>query len=148
MYNTQFHVVYAEDDPVDAMAIKRTWRKQNIDNPLHIVRDGEECLDFLFNPAHTNHTTRVTIPGVIILDINMPKLDGFSVLQRIRDAEDERFRHIPVVMFTSSELEADRLKCYRLGANAFIVKPSNFQQFSEAIKLIMLFWGLVHHTQL
>lgn len=136
-----FLVLMAEDDEHDILATKRAWKKHHISNPLHIVHDGEECLDFLYRRGKYENRALTPHPGILLLDINMPKMDGLSVLQYIRN--DGYMRHLPVVVLTTSKNEEDRLKSYNLGANAYIVKPVGFENFSNAVRTIHLFWELV-----
>ncbi len=136
-----FAVLLAEDNEHDIIATKRAWKKHHIANPLYIVKDGEECLDFLHQRGKYGEAGTTPRPGILLLDINMPKMDGLSVLKHIR--EDGKLRHLPVVILTSSKDEEDRFKSYHLGVNAYIVKPVGFENFSEAVRTINLFWELV-----
>ena len=136
-----FIVLIAEDNEHDLVATKRAWKKYNIANPLHIVRDGEECLDYLHQRGKYSEPGSAPRPGILLLDIKMPKMDGLAVLEHIR--EDEKLRRLPVVILTTSKAEEDRLRSYDLGANAYIMKPVGFQNFAEAVRTINLFWELV-----
>ncbi|NVM22299.1 MAG: response regulator [Desulfobacterales bacterium] len=131
----------AEDDEHDIVATKRAWKKHGIANPLYIVNNGEECLDFLRRQGKYNEPGAAPRPGILLLDIKMPKMDGLAVLRHIR--EDEKLRRLPVIILTTSRAEEDRFKSYDLGANAYIVKPVGFGNFSEAVRTINLFWELV-----
>jgi CheY-like chemotaxis protein len=136
-----FVVLMAEDNEHDVVATKRAWKKHNIANPLHIVSDGEECLDFLYQRGKYGEPGSAPQPGILLLDINMPKMDGLAVLKNIR--EDEKLHRLPVVILTTSKAEEDRISSYDLGANAYIVKPVGFENFAWAVKTISLFWQLV-----
>jgi CheY-like chemotaxis protein len=136
-----FVVLMAEDNEHDIVATKRAWKKRHIANPLYIVNDGEECLDFLHQRGKYGELYSAPQPGILLLDINMPKMDGLAVLEHIR--EDEKLRRLPVVILTTSKAEEDRIRSYDLGANAYIVKPVGFEKFSWAVKTISLFWQLV-----
>ncbi len=136
-----FEVLLAEDDEHDVVAIKRAWKKHHVANPLYVVNDGEDCLDFLHQRGKYSEPGSAPRPGILLLDINMPKLDGLSVLKSIR--EDENLHRLPVIVLTTSKAEEDRLKSYDLGANAYIVKPVGFDNFSRAVRTISLFWQLV-----
>ncbi len=136
-----FVVLMAEDNKHDILATKRAWKVNNIANPLFIVRDGEECLDYLYRRGKYDEPGSAPRPGIILLDLNMPKMDGLTVLQHIRD--DEKLNHLPVIILTTSKLEEDRVKSYDLGVNAYIKKPVGFDNFSNAVKTINLFWQLV-----
>lgn len=141
MHNEPFLVLMAEDDEHDIFATRRAWKKHHISNPLYIVNDGEECVDFLYCRGRYKDRDTPPQPGLLLLDINMPKMDGLSVLKYIRN--DGHMRRLPVVILTTSSAEEDRLKSYNLGANAFIVKPVGFKNFSEAVRTIHFFWQLV-----
>ena len=141
MEKQTFVVLMAEDDEHDILATKRAWKKNNILNPLYIVRDGEECLDYLHRRGKYIDPDSAPRPGILLLDIKMPKLDGLAVLKHIRMSEE--FSRLPVVILTSSKQEEDRVKSYDLGANAFIVKPLGFDNFSRAVNAINIFWQLV-----
>ena len=136
-----FVVLMAEDNEHDIVATKRAWKKHYIANPLYIVNDGEECLDFLRQKGKYSDPGAAPRPGILLLDINMPKMDGLSVLKEIR--KDEDLRRLPVIILTTSKAEEDRLKGYDLGVNAYVVKPVGFENFSEAVRTISLFWQLV-----
>ncbi len=136
-----FVVLMAEDNEHDIVATRRAWKKYNIANPLHIVRDGEECLDYLHQRGKHSEPGSAPRPGILLLDIKMPKMDGLAVLEHIR--EDAGFHRLPVVILTTSKAEEDRIKSYDLGANAYITKPIGFQNFAEAVRTINLFWALV-----
>ncbi len=136
-------VLLAEDSAEDIAAVERAWKRHNILNPLHVVRDGEECLDYLhkrgrYAPPANGQAPR---PGILILDLKMPKMDGLAVLREIR--ENERLRHLPVIVLTTSRADEDRVRSYELWANAYITKPAGFAEFAEAIAKINGFWMLV-----
>lgn len=134
-------VLMAEDDEHDIVATKRAWKKHHIANPLYVVTDGEECLDFLYRRGKYSEPGTAPRPGILLLDIKMPKMDGLAVLEHIR--EDTGLRRTPVIILTTSKAEEDRLRSYDLGVNAYIVKPVGFQNFSDAVRTISLFWELV-----
>jgi CheY-like chemotaxis protein len=136
-----FVVLMAEDDEHDIVATKRAWKKHNIANPLYVVNDGEECLDFLHRRGKYTDPATAPRPGILLLDIKMPKIDGLAVLEHVR--KDPEFRRMPVIILTTSKREEDQLKSYDLGANAFVVKPVGFENFSHAVGTINLFWQLV-----
>jgi CheY-like chemotaxis protein len=141
MSKKTFVVLMAEDNQHDIVATKRAWKQNNIANPLYIVRDGEECLDYLHQRGKYSEPGSAPRPGILLLDIKMPKMDGLAVLKQIR--EDEKHHRLPVVILTTSKAEEDRLKSYDLGANAYIVKPVGFENLAEAVRTINLFWELV-----
>ncbi len=141
MKKDPFLVLMAEDDEHDIVATKRAWKKHHIANPLHIVNDGEECLDFLYHRGKYEDQDTLPQAGILLLDIKMPRMDGLAVLEYIRN--DGHLRRLPVIMLTTSKDEEDRLRSYNLGANAYIVKPVGFNNFSESVRAINLFWQLV-----
>lgn len=140
MSEQQLVILMAEDDEHDIMATKRAWKNNNTSNPLHIVNNGEECLDYLFRRGKYAAEGAAQRPGILLLDINMPRMDGLTTLRHIRESAE--FRSLPVIMLTTSKDEEDRIKSYDLGANAYIVKPVGFDKFAEAIKTIEHFWQL------
>lgn len=133
-------VLMAEDNKHDIVAAKRAWKQHLIKNPLHIVKDGEECLDYLYQRGKYSDPESAPRAGILLLDVNMPKMDGLTVLKHIR--ADEKLRRLPVVVLTTSDLDEDRVKSYDLGANAFIRKPVGFDNFSNALKTTNIFWEL------
>ena len=141
MSKKPFAVLMAEDEAHDIIATKRAWKTSHIVNPLYIVNNGEECLDFLHQRGKYRDPQSAPRPGILLLDIKMPKMDGLSVLKHVR--EDDGLHRLPVIMLTSSKAEEDRLKSYDLGVNAYIVKPVGFANLSEAVRTINLFWELV-----
>ena len=141
MSKKPFAVLMAEDEAHDIVATKRAWQKSNILNPLYVVNDGEECLAFLHQREKYRNVITAPRPGILLLDIKMPKMDGLSVLKHIR--EDDELHRLPVIMLTSSKAEEDRLKSYDLGVNAYIVKPVGFGNLAAAVRTINLFWELV-----
>lgn len=141
MNEKDFVVLMAEDDEHDVMATRRAWKTNRMANPLYVVNDGEECLDYLHRRGTYADPATAPRPGILLLDINMPKMDGLETLKAIRESRE--FKHLPIIMLTTSQAEEDRLKSYDLGANAYIVKPVGFENFSEAIRTINLFWKLV-----
>jgi two-component system, response regulator len=136
-------VLLVEDNINDAELAIRELKKHNMANNLVHVKDGQEALEFIFgagkfaatrNAAHT--------PKVILLDIQMPKVNGIEVLEKIKS--DERTKSIPVVILTSSKEDPDIQRCYLLGANSYIVKPVNFEGFAQAIKNLGFYWLLLN----
>ncbi|MCP4639192.1 MAG: response regulator [bacterium] len=134
-------VLMAEDNKHDILATKRAWKTHNIANPLHIVRDGEECLDYLYGRGTYSEPGSAPTPNLLLLDLKMPKLDGLGVLKAIR--ADEQLSHLPVVVLTTSDDDEDKAQSYNMGVNAYIRKPVGFDNFADAIKMINLFWELV-----
>ena len=141
MNNRPFVILMAEDNEHDILATERAWQKNNIANPLYIVNDGEECLDYLYQRGKYSEPNSAPRPGILLLDISMPKLDGLAVLEHIR--KDETLHRLPVIIMTTSQLEEDCLRSYDLGVNAYIRKPVGFGRLCDAVKAINLFWELV-----
>lgn len=134
-------VVLAEDNIDDAELAIRELRKHKVGNNLLHVKDGEEALDFIFGTGKFTHLKNpLHLPKVILLDIQMPKVNGIEVLEKIK--ADERTRAIPVVILTSSNQSPDIKKCYNLGVNSYIVKPVDFENYSKTIKELGLYWLL------
>ena len=131
-------ILLVEDNPDDEELTRRALKKSNVSNPLVVVRDGVEALDYLF--ARGTHAGRdpEEIPQVILLDLKLPKIDGLEVLRQIRS--DARTKLYPVVILTSSTEDQDMLRGYGLGANSYIRKPVDFTQFVEAVRQLGLYW--------
>jgi CheY-like chemotaxis protein len=134
-------ILLVEDNPVDVQLTIRAFQKAQITNPLHVVGDGVEALDFLFATGSYAHRGEDRYPKVILLDLNLPKISGLEVLRRIK--ADPRTQHIPVIILTVSNRDRDINECRRLGAETYIVKPVGFQKFSEVTPRLSLAWVLV-----
>jgi len=131
-------ILLVEDDPDDEALTLRALRRNHIANEVVVARDGVEALDFLFaTGAHAGRDPHV-LPQVALLDLKLPRLDGFEVLQRIRS--DPRSRHLPVVVLTSSREERDLVESYARGANSYVRKPVDFAEFMEAVRQLGLYW--------
>ena len=128
------YILLVEDNPDDVVLTLRALKKNNILNEVVVKPDGVEALDYLLGPGARE------LPVVVLLDIKMPRLDGLEVLQRLR--AEERTRLLPVVILTSSKEECDILNGYMLGANSYVRKPVDFEQFNEAVKHLGLYWLL------
>lgn len=127
-------ILLVEDNPDDVALTLRALKKSNIANEVVVAEDGARALDILFGASGAEGAH----PAVILLDLKLPKLDGLEVLRRLR--EDERTKLLPVVILTSSKEESDLIQGYSLGANAYIRKPVDFVQFSDAVRELGLFW--------
>jgi two-component system response regulator len=135
-------ILLVEDNPDDIELTLRAFRKRRILNPVVVLRDGQEALDYLFGTGRYADREPSGVPLVILLDLKLPRVDGLEVLRRIR--ADERTRMQPVVMLTSSVEEEDLIASYRLGVNSYIRKPVDFEQFVEVVAQIGLYWLLLN----
>jgi CheY-like chemotaxis protein len=133
-------ILLVEDNPTDLELALRVFKKHRIANRIEIARDGEEALDFLFGEGAHAGRGGIQMPKVILLDLKLPKIGGIEVLRRIKS--DPRTRSIPIVVLTSSREEKDLLESYQLGVNSYIVKPVDFDQFSDCLKDIGMYWLL------
>ncbi len=124
-------VLLVEDDPGDELMTREAFAENKVRNQLHVARDGEEALDFLYRRGAHADAPR---PDLILLDLNLPKFDGREVLARIK--EDEDLRSIPVVVLTTSDAEEDIVRSYRLHANAYVTKPVDFDRFLQVVRQI------------
>ncbi|MHB8091466.1 MAG: response regulator [Syntrophales bacterium] len=137
---TEKIILLVEDNPDDVALTIRAFKKNQILNKVIVAKDGVEALDYLFGTGvHTGRDMK-ELPAIILLDLKLPKIDGLEVLKRIR--RDERTKLIPVVILTSSAEEKDVLSGYSLGANSYVRKPVEFDQFVEAMRHLGLYWLL------
>jgi two-component system, response regulator len=140
----QIVVLLVEDNDDEAELAIRELKKNNLANDLLRVNDGEEALEFIFGTGRYEGRDVECPPKVILLDLKMPKVDGIEVLRSVR--YDERTKKIPVVVLTSSNEEKDIVSAYELGVNSYIVKPIDFQKFSNSIKEIGYYWLVLNKT--
>jgi CheY-like chemotaxis protein len=131
-------ILLIEDNPDDEALTLRALRKNHIKNEVVVARDGAEALDFLFGTGGYVGRDLSIMPEVTLLDLNVPKIDGLEILRRIR--ANDRTRLLPVVILTTSNEEQDRLHSYDLGANSYVRKPVDFEQFMEAVRQLGLYW--------
>lgn len=131
-------ILLAEDDPGDEELTRRSFARARLRNELIVTRDGEQTLDFLFRRGAYAPPAHAPRPDLIMLDLNMPRIDGREVLRRIR--ADESLRRIPIVVLTTSDQEADIVRAYHLGANSYITKPVEFDKFTEVLKVAGEYW--------
>jgi DNA-binding response OmpR family regulator len=134
-------ILLVEDDPKDVELTLTALEEYKLANEVVVTRDGEEALDYLYRRG--NFTTRSTDnPAVLLLDLKLPKVDGLEVLQQIK--ADAKLKLIPVVVLTSSHEEKDMITSYKLGVNAYVVKPVDFHEFVNAVRELGIFWALVN----
>ena len=134
-------ILMVEDDPKDVELTLMALEDYKLANEVVVARDGEEALDYLY--CRGNFTTRTPDnPAVLLLDLKLPKVDGLEVLQQIKS--DEKLRMIPVVVLTSSHEERDMVASYKLGVNAYVVKPVDFHEFINAVKELGIFWAVIN----
>jgi two-component system response regulator len=135
-------ILLVEDNPNDAELTLRAFKKRNLANKVVVVEDGQEALDFLFARGAYAGRAGAGLPRVVLLDVRLPKVNGFEVLREIR--ADSRTRTIPVVIVTSSHQDPDIQTAYTLGANSYVVKPVNFDAFTEAMSSVGFYWLVVN----
>jgi CheY-like chemotaxis protein len=137
-------ILLVEDNPDDVLLTQRAFKKSNISNRLVVARDGVEALDYLFGTGSYEGSEDNEMPVVVLLDLKLPRLDGLQVLERIR--ADERTRLLPVVILTSSKEQEDLVRSYSLGANSYIRKPVDFDQFLIAVQQLGLYWLVLNES--
>jgi CheY-like chemotaxis protein len=144
MPDRQVEILLVEDNKDDVELTLHALRKENLANHIHVARDGEEALEFLFcKGAHADRSSDHP-PKLILLDLKLPKVDGMEVLRRVK--ADERTKSIPVVILTSSKEERDLVNGYGLGANSYIQKPVDFDQFRNTVKSVGFYWLLINQA--
>ena len=134
-------ILLVEDDPKDIDLTLAALGEYKLANEVIVVRDGAEALDYLHTKGNYRSRAREN-PAVVLLDLKLPKVDGFEVLREIRS--DERLKHIPVVVLTSSREDRDMVASYKLGVNAYVVKPVDFHEFVNAVKDLGVFWAMIN----
>ena len=139
MAEQMLEILLVEDSPDDLELAQMALKNNRIANHIRVARDGAEALEILFGTGGQAPAT----PKVIFLDLKLPKVDGLEVLQRLKG--DPRTRHIPVVVMTSSREESDVVRSYQLGVNSYVVKPVDFEKFTEAVRQLGLYWLLLNH---
>lgn len=137
-------ILLVEDSSTDEELTLRALRKGNIANPVVVVRDGAAALNYLFLEGDYAHRDPAEVPQVVLLDLNLPKVDGIEVLRRIRS--DARTKLLPVVILTSSREDKDLLGSYASGANSYVVKPVDFMQFAEAVRQLGMYWLVLNQS--
>ena len=142
-YRKPITILMADDDDEDCQLTKEAWEENKLANDLRFVRDGEELLEYLERRGRYSNPDDSPIPGIILLDLNMPKKDGREALEEIKASPD--LRRIPVVVLTTSKAEEDILRSYDLGANSYITKPVTFDGLVETVQHLEQYWlSLIH----
>ncbi len=134
----RFTILLVEDDPNDVLLVQRAFRKANIINPIQLVGDGEAAITYLAGEGIYADRTRYPVPGVLLLDLKLPRKSGFEVLQWLR--EQSELKRLPVVVLTASKESPDVNLAYDLGANSYLVKPIAFEALIELVKTLGLYW--------
>jgi two-component system response regulator len=137
-------ILLVEDNADDELLTLRALKKNNIRNEVVVARDGSEALDYLFGTGIHAGRDLTVMPQIILLDLKLPKVDGFEVLGRVRSSEATKF--LPVVILTTSNEDQDRIRGYGLGANSFVRKPVEFDKFIEAVRQLGLYWLILNET--
>lgn len=135
-------ILLVEDNPDDVELTMRALKKNNIQNEVVVARDGAEALDYLFGEGKYAGRNTSVMPQIVLLDLKLPKVSGFEVLERLRS--NDRTRLLPIVILTSSKEEIDLVEGYSRGANSYIRKPVDFNQFTEAVRQLGLYWLLLN----
>jgi two-component system, response regulator len=135
-------ILLVEDNPDDELLTTMALKKSNVCNDIHVVHDGAEALEYLFASGAYAERNINDLPAVVLLDLQLPKIHGLEVLRRIR--EHDVTNTMPVVVLTSSDEERDMVKSYKLGANSYVRKPVDFEEFNEAVRQLGLYWMLVN----
>jgi len=131
-------ILLVEDTRQDELLILRALKKINLANEVNVVRDGQQALDYLFREGEFTGRAGLDLPTVVLLDVNLPRVSGLEVLERLR--ADPRTRLLPLVILTSSDEERDRLRSYETGANSFVRKPLDFAEFAETVARLGIYW--------
>lgn len=142
MNSNETDILLVEDSQEDADLAIHSLRRENLANNIFIVRDGEEALDFLFCRGSFATRSFDHPPKLVLLDLKLPKVDGIEVLKQLK--QDPRTKAIPVVILTSSKEERDLVRGYELGANSYIQKPVDFEQFRQTVKTVGLYWMVIN----
>lgn len=143
MFEDHVEILLVEDNAADVELALHALKRNNVANHIHVARDGAEALDFIFREGAFAQAADHR-PRVILLDLKLPLIDGMEVLRRVK--ADPRTKSIPVVMLTSSREERDLVESYELGVNSYIVKPVDFEQFTEAVRQLGLYWMLLNQA--
>jgi len=142
MENEKVEILLIEDNPNDVELTLHALKKSHLTNNIHVVRDGEEALEFFFGNNENDPSKKIPGPKVILLDLKLPKIDGMEVLRRLKG--NPATRSIPVVVLTSSNEERDIVETYSLGVNSYIVKPVDFAKFVQSMHTLGMYWLMLN----
>jgi len=142
MFDKIVEILLVEDNPNDVELTLHALEKNHFSNPVHVVRDGAEALDYIYGSGEYSGRDVNHQPRVILLDLKLPKIDGLEVLRRLK--ADPATAMIPVVVLTSSREERDIIESYKLGVNSYITKPVDFEQFNAAVQTLGMYWLLLN----
>lgn len=134
-------ILLVEDNPDHVILTKMVFEKYNVANKVYVATDGAEAIDFIYHRGKYNNGNNSPRPGLILLDVKLPKMDGFEVLKQLKG--DPEYSSIPVVMLTTSSRDEEIVRGYAEGANSYVTKPVKFSEFAEKVKSIGLYWGLI-----
>lgn len=135
-------ILLVEDNPDHVELTIKALKENNVLNEIYIVRDGQEALDFMYHRGSYTDKERFPRPGLILLDIKLPKVDGLDVLKRLKG--DKRFKSIPIIMLTTSDRDEEIVRSYEDGANSYVVKPVNFEEFMKKVRDMRLYWTIIN----
>lgn len=144
MTETIVEILLVEDNPSDIELTLHSLRSSNLSNRIEVVRDGAEAINFIFCTGPYSHRQIENGPKVVLLDLKLPKVDGLEVLQRVKS--NPRTQMLPIVVLTSSREERDIVESYQLGVNSYIVKPVDFEQFTQAVSQLGFYWLLLNQS--
>jgi two-component system, response regulator len=142
MIKTLIDIILVEDNPADVEMTLEALHENHLANRVKVLSDGEEAINYIFRQGQYADCGICEHPALILLDLNLPKISGIEILNRIR--ADERTKNIPVVVLTSSRLDKDRIESYNLGVNSYIVKPVEFDNFAHAVAQIGYYWVVLN----
>jgi len=140
--DTPLNILLVEDNEADVKISLRAFQQAKLKNMLFVVNDGQECLDFVRQEGNFADAAKFPAPDLILLDINMPRVDGFEVLKTLK--ADPRYRMIPVIMFSASKNQHDVKRSYDLGANSFIQKPVEYEEFVSSLECFNQYWHVLN----
>ena len=146
MINSMLDIILVEDNPADIELTLEALRESNLVNRVKVLKDGQEAVNYIFRQGEYSNYGICERPILILLDLNLPKIDGLDILRRLRAGE--RTKSIPVVVLTSSLLDQDRIESYQLGVNSYLVKPVEFDAFTKVVTQIGFYWAALNKPPL